>query len=140
MAQAIWLRWMRRLAALVFLDAGGLFEFAMKLLDLPAHAAHLSHGMVHILNQVVGDDPIRAVGEGRDPKQFHFVVFGQALDLDELAMRPFVTGPRQFIDPAIRCLSAGIVDLAVVFERAVVNLAQGVDEQHPLLRRVPGIH
>jgi len=34
------------LAALVFLDAGGLFQFAVKLLDLPAHAAHLLYGIV----------------------------------------------------------------------------------------------
>jgi hypothetical protein len=129
-----------RLAVLVLLDAGSLLEFAVKLLDLPAHAAHLLYGMVRILSQVVGDDPIRAVGGNRDPEQLHFVVFRKTLDLDELAMCPFVIGPRQLIDAAIGCFAAGIVDLTVVLERAVVNLAEEVDEQHQILGRVPGIH
>lgn len=34
------------LATPVFLDADGLLEFAVKLLDLPAHAAHLLYDMV----------------------------------------------------------------------------------------------
>lgn len=119
-----------RLAALVLLDAGGLLEFAVKLLDFPAHAAHLLYGSVRILSQVVGDDPVRAVGGNRDPEQFHFVVFGKTFDLDELAMRPFVIGPRQLIDAAIRFFAAGIVDLAVVLEWAVVNLVERIDEQH----------
>lgn len=129
-----------RLAALVFLDAGDLLEFAVKLLDLPAHATHLLYGSVRILSQVVGDDPIRAVGGYRNPEQFDLVVFRETLDLDELAMRPVVVGPRQLVDAAIRLLAAGIVDLAVVLERAVINLVQRIDEQHQLFCRVPGIH
>lgn len=34
-----------RLAALVFPDAGSLFQFAVKLLDFPANAAHLLYGI-----------------------------------------------------------------------------------------------
>lgn len=113
-----------RLAALVFLDTGGLFELAVKLLDFPAHAAHLLYGSVRILSQVIGNDPIRAVGGNRAPEQFHFAVFRETLDLDDLAMRPFMIGLCQLIDAAIRCVAAGIVDLAVVLERAVVNFAE----------------
>ncbi|MFC7516735.1 hypothetical protein ACFQUU_17140 [Herbaspirillum sp. GCM10030257] len=57
------------------------------------------------MRQVVGDDPVRAVGSDRSPEQFDFVIFGETLDLDELAMRPVVIAPRQRIDAAIRSLS-----------------------------------
>ncbi len=98
------------------------------------------YGSVRILSQIVGDDPVRAVGGNRDPEQFHLVVFRVILDLDEIAMRLFVAGPRQFIDPAIRSVAAGIVGLPVVLEPAVVNLVEGIDEQHQLPGRIPGIH
>jgi hypothetical protein len=47
----------------------------------------------------VGDDPIRAVGGHRDPQRFHFVVFGETLDLDDLAMRPGIHQDRICISP-----------------------------------------
>ena len=51
-----------RLAALVFLNTGELLDLAVKLLDFPAHATHLLCGIQGILRQVVGHNPIRAVG------------------------------------------------------------------------------
>lgn len=82
-----------RFAALIFLDVDGLFEFAVKLLNLLAHAAQGVCGMWGILSKIVGGDPICAVSGCRDPEQFYFVVFGKALDLDDLVMLPFVSGP-----------------------------------------------
>jgi len=80
------------------------------------------------------------VGGSRNPEQFHFVVFGETLDFDELAIRPFMGGPGQGIDPAIGLLSTGIVDLAIVLEWAVVNLVERIDEQYQFLGGIPGIH
>jgi CO dehydrogenase/acetyl-CoA synthase gamma subunit (corrinoid Fe-S protein) len=83
--------------------------------------------MLRILSQVIGNDPIRAVGGDREPEQFHFVVFGETLDLDDLAVRSLVTDPRQFIEVAIRCFAARVVDLAVVLEWAVSSTSCGAN-------------
>jgi len=43
-------------------QSGQLLGFAVKLLDLSAHATRLLRGRRGILRKVVGDDPVRAVG------------------------------------------------------------------------------
>lgn len=43
-----------RFSTLLAFDAGELFDFAVKLLDFPVHAAHLLCGMRAILSQVIG--------------------------------------------------------------------------------------
>jgi hypothetical protein len=55
------------LAAPAGIEAGGLFAFAMQLLDLPAEAARVACRLRRIPSQGAGDDPIRAVGGHLDP-------------------------------------------------------------------------
>ena len=74
------------LAALAAFDTRELFDLAMKLLDLPADATHFLRRIRRILSQIVGHDPVRAVGRHRDPEQLHLVILGKALDLDALAL------------------------------------------------------
>ena len=72
-------------AALARLQPRGLLGFAMRLLDLPAEAARLARHLSGILSQVVGDNPVRAVGGHLDPEQAQLVRFGKAFDFDRLA-------------------------------------------------------
>jgi hypothetical protein len=113
-----------RLAALALFQAGQLFCFTVKLLDLPAPATHLLCARQSILRQVIGDDPIRAVGRHHNPEQFHLVHFGKSLDLDHLAISEFLFAPSERIDPAIFLLAVGVVNLAIVLERAVITAVQ----------------
>lgn len=80
-------------AALAFFEAGELFGFAVKLLDLPAPATHLVRAQCGILRQVVGDNKIRAVGRHHNPEQFHLMRFWKILDLDRLAHGKFLYVP-----------------------------------------------
>lgn len=75
-----------RFSTLVSFDAGQLFDFAVKLLNFPAHATHLLCGIQRILRQVVGDDPVRAVGRHRNREQFDLVGVRKSFDLDHFAM------------------------------------------------------
>ena len=91
-----------RLAALVFLNASQLLEFAVKLLNFPAHATHLLRGIQRILSQIVGYNPIRAVGRHRNPEQFYFVCLRKAFDLDGFAVHLLVYVRRQPVDSPVR--------------------------------------
>ena len=50
------------LAALAFLNARHLFEFKVKLLNLPAQGTRLLRTLRAILGKIVRNDPIRGVG------------------------------------------------------------------------------
>ena len=52
-------------SALALLQPGGLLEFSVKLLNLPALAAHLSCSRRGVLCDIVGRDVIRPVGRDR---------------------------------------------------------------------------
>ncbi len=76
-----------RFAALTAFQTSDLFGLAMKLLNLPTPAVHLLNRRRLGLSRVVGHDVVRALGRQRYSEQFHFVIFGEALDFDRLAMR-----------------------------------------------------
>jgi len=128
------------LAALATLKTRELLELAMKLLDLPAQAARVLCRRRGILSEVVGHNPVRAVCRHLDPEQLHFVVFGKALDFDRLAVRESLSIPLQRINMPVGRFAFGVVDQPVAAQRAVVGLAQRLDEQHQILRGVPRIH
>ena len=81
------------LAALAGLQPRGLLGFAVRLLDLQAEAARLARRRRRILSQVVGDDPVRAVGGHLGPEQAQLVVFGKAFDFDRFARRQLHRAP-----------------------------------------------
>ena len=118
------------IATLTLFQTGHLFAFSMQLLDLPAEATHLLGRLCGILNWIIGHDPIRAVGRHLDPETLHLVLFGKAFDLDRFAVPQFVFSPGERVRSLIGLYVAGIVDLPVVFERAVINLLQRLDQQH----------
>lgn len=128
------------LAALAALQPGHLFAFTVQLLNFPAEATRLLCRLSGGLSGIVGYDPVRAVGGHLDPEQAHLVVFKETLDLDGLAVRQLGRTPDQRVHPLIRPVAAGIIHLAVVFERTVIDLLQGFDEQHQLLGGIPGVH
>ena len=128
------------LAALAGLQPRGLLGFAMRLLDLPAEAARLARRLRRILSQVVGHDPVRAVGGHLDPEQAQLVLFGKAVDFDGFAPSPTRPGSSPRHQSAGRASGAGVIDLPVGFQRTVVDLAEGLDEQHQILGRIPTVH
>lgn len=91
------------------------------------------------LAQVVGGDEIRADDRNRNPEYFDFVVFGKVLDLDQLAVCQLLLRPSQRIGTAVLALAATVVELAIVLQGAVVDLAERLDEQHQILGDVPAI-
>ena len=89
-------------ATLAAFQASELLGFAMKLLDLPAYATRVLCGLRVILSQVVGDDIVRALWRQHHPEQFHLVFFGEALDLDQLAVYAAPNQTRPASPPADR--------------------------------------
>ena len=81
------------LTTLATFQSSELFGLSVKLLNLPAQATHLLHGLRVVLSKIVGDDIVRALGRQHHPEQFHFVVFGKALELHHFAMFSFCFGP-----------------------------------------------
>src|SRR4030066_2322141 len=65
--------------------AGQLFGFAVKLLDLPAKAAHILYDLHVVLRHVVGDDIVRALGRQHHSENFHLVLSRKPFDFDDLA-------------------------------------------------------
>ena len=139
-AHPMWLRWMRALRHWQRSKPGDLFPFAVQLLDLPAEATHLLCRLRGILSLVVGHDVVRAVGRHLNPEALHFVVFGEAFDLDALAVGQLLGAPGQRIDALVEALAPRIIHLSIIFERAVVALLEGLDEQHQVFGRVPRVH
>ena len=68
------------------------------------------------------------------------MVLGKPLDLDLLALRQVGLIPRQRIHPPVRLLAAGIIHLAVIFERTVVVFLQRLNEPHHGFGRIPRVH
>ena len=76
-------------AALATLNTAGLFDLAMKLLDLPANGADVSCFVRGCTSIIVGDDKIRPDGRNRNAEQLDFVILGKVLDLDKFALLEF---------------------------------------------------
>src|SRR4030066_1391627 len=74
-------------------QTGELFGFSVKLLNLPAQATHLLHGLRVVLSKIVGDDIIRALGRQHHPEQFRFVVLGETLELHHFTKLSFRLSP-----------------------------------------------
>ena len=113
------------LATLTVFQTGQLFGFPVKLLNFPSQGdTHLLYGLGRILSKIVGHDIVRALGRQHYSEQFHFMIFRKALDLDDFAVWFFLICPLQSIHTLIRLDSTRVIHLAVVFERAVIDLFQ----------------
>ena len=129
-----------RLPALTPFNARDLFGFAVKLLNLPAPAAHCVDGQRRILSHVVGDTIVRALGGQHTPEQFHFRVVWQALEFDGFALIPLLRRPRQAVHALIGLTVARVIDLPIVLQRTVVILLETVNALHQCDGGIPRIH
>jgi len=129
-----------RQATLTALNTRHLFGFAVKLLNLPAQATHVSCGLRVILSQVVGGDIIRALGGEHQPEQFHLMPLGKILDVEGFAMLLVVVSPRQAINALVGPFLMAVIDQAIVFQWAVIDLVQALDVQHQLTLGIPCVH
>ena len=127
-------------ATFAALQTGHLFAFAVHLLNLPTEATRLLRGRRRNLSYVVGDDIIRAVCGHRNPETLHFVVVGKPFDFDPLALLQFGLAPPERIHPLIGLRAARIIHRAIIAQRTVVNLFQGLDEEQQVFGGVPGVH
>jgi hypothetical protein len=59
-----------RQSRLAFLEAKHLLDFSVVLLNFPPHGTHLMRIVRRILSEIIGHDPVRAVGIHHDPEQF----------------------------------------------------------------------
>lgn len=127
-------------AALAAFQSGELYGFPVKLLNLPAQAAHLLYRLLVSLSQIVGHDIVRALGRQHDPEQFHFVLLRKAFEPHPFALLPFAFRPGQAVNPPVGVVPARIIHLPVVLERAVIDFVQAFDEQHQVSGGVPNVH
>src|SRR4051794_2928379 len=126
--------------ALAALQTGDLLGLAVKLLNLPPQATHLSYGLRVVLSQVVGHDIVRALGRQHDAEQFHLVVLGKVLDLDEFALSLLLGRPVQGIHATIGASCTRVINLTVIFEWTVVDLLHALYREHQRLSGIPGVH
>ena len=99
-----------RFAALTVLEPGKLFDLAVKLLNLPAQAAHLLNGLRGCLSGAVSHNIIRSVGRHRDSEKLHLVVLGKTSKFDALALLLLLVCPVERIGAAVRLRSPGVVN------------------------------
>ena len=88
-------------ATLAPFDAGQLLGFAMKLLDLPAKAAHVSYDLQVVLRYLVGHDIVRALGRQHYSENFHLVFRRKAFDFDHFTLLQFGFRPFQAVHSPI---------------------------------------
>ena len=75
-----------------------------------------------------------------NPEQAPRVIVGKAVEVDRLARYQRFRAPVQGVDPPVGKSSGEVIDLPVGLQQTVVDLAEGLDEQHQVLGRVPTIH
>jgi len=127
-------------ATLTTFQTGQLLAFAMQLLNLPTEATHLLGGLGGVLSGIIGHDPIRAAGRHHNPETLHFMCFGKAFDFELFALLQFSLTPTKAINALIGLFASGVINLTIVFERAVIELLQRFNKQHQLFGRIPSIH
>jgi len=77
------------LAALAFLGAGQLFEFAVKFFDLPTHVVRvLSDLRGQVVIQLIGDEPVNVAVWGDQLEQFDLERYFFQFD-DDAGLEPF---------------------------------------------------
>ena len=75
-----------RIATLTAFKTGQLLGFSVKLLDLPAKAAHILYDRHVVLRHLVHHDIIRALGRQHDPENFHLMFGKRPLNFDDLIL------------------------------------------------------
>jgi hypothetical protein len=71
---------------LTIFQSGELFGFSVKLLDLPAKAAHFLYSLRIVLRHVVGHNLARALCGQHNPEKFHLMTTRKAFELHDLAL------------------------------------------------------
>src|SRR5450759_279487 len=75
-----------RFATLTTIKTGQLLGFLVKLLDLPAKAAHILYDLHVVLSHLVRHDIIRALGRQHYSEKFHLMFGRKALNFDDLIL------------------------------------------------------
>src|SRR5512145_1749276 len=127
-------------ATLATFNSGQLLGFTVKLLDLPAKAAHILYDLHVVLRHLVVNDIVRALGRQHYSENFHLVLGRKALDFDGLAALLLDFTPCQAVHSTIVLCAARIIHLAIVLEQTVVDFAEFFNLQHDFFGRIPGIH
>lgn len=127
-------------SALALGNARKLLFFAVKLLDLPTQAALIVSILRGILRQVVGYQPLRAVGGDLYPEQPHLDIEREFVQFDQFALLPLDVRPIQFGDCSVGLLAIAVVNFPVRFERAVKDLVLADNQLHKICRGVPTVH
>src|SRR5450759_2147910 len=73
-------------ATLTTIKTGQLLGFLVKLLDLPAKAAHILYDLHVVLRHLVHHDIIRALGRQHYSEKFHLMLVGKPLTLMTLSL------------------------------------------------------
>lgn len=111
-------------AALISFNTCQLLGFSVKLLNLPAKAAHIMYDLHVGLGHLVSNDIIRALGRQHYSENFHLMIGGKTFNFDDLALLPLCFGPIQTIHALVRFCSTRIIYLAIIFERTIVDFAK----------------
>jgi len=127
-------------AALAAFNAGDLFGFTVKLLNLPAQGTHVLSTLRGILSEIVGRNEVRAPGGEHQSEQFHLMTFRKVLDMDQLAMLLLINRPLQLVNALVGLLTLRVIDQPIGFERTVVDFAQILNVHHQLALGIPAIH
>ena len=129
-----------RLAALTAFKPGQLLGFSVKLLDLPAKAAHVLYDLHTVLSHLVRHDIIRALGRQHNSENFHLMFARKTSDFDDLTMLLLFFCPFRAIHPLVRFYTARFIHQAIILERAVVDFAQFLNLEHDIFGGIPAIH
>lgn len=81
-------------ARLIAFQTGQLLGFSVKLLDLPAKAAHILYDLHVVLSHLVRHDKVRALGRQHHSEKFHLMFGRKALDFDDLTLLLLGCSPR----------------------------------------------
>jgi len=87
-----------RIATLTAFKTGQLLGFSVKLLDLPAKAAHILYDLHLVLSHLVRHDIVRALGRQHYSENFHLMLGRKTFDFDDLTLLLFCFCPLQAID------------------------------------------
>lgn len=117
-----------------------LFAFAVKLFNLGTPAPHFLCGRGPILSDLIGNEVFRVPGRERKAEKFHLMTGRKTAQMHQAARSQFSLRPQQPIYSVIG-FGLGInADQAIVFDGAIVNLAQLFDVQNHVFGRIPAIH
>jgi len=122
------------------LNAGQLFLFPVKLLNLPPGGARLLSVSQGVLSEVISNDIFRPVVRNLDAEQLQLEGAGKAFHFDQLAMRELLFRPLQFTDVAVWPVATTIVNQTIALKGTEEGFLEIVDHEHGFSGGVPRVH